>query len=48
MEMDFGLIPLPKVDDQQEKYATFIHGYYGSAVQIPVTNTNLEMTGKIL
>lgn len=48
MEMDFGLIPLPKADDQQEKYATFIHGYYGSAVQIPVTNTNLEMTGKIL
>lgn len=48
MEMDFGLIPLPKADDQQEKYATFIHSYYGSAVQIPVTNTNLEMTGKIL
>ena len=48
MEIDFGLIPLPKADDQQEKYATFIHGYHSSAVQIPVTNTNLAMTGKIL
>lgn len=48
MEIDFGLLPLPKADEQQEKYVNFMHIDCSSAVQIPVTNTNLEMTGKIL
>lgn len=48
MEIDFGLLPLPKADEQQEKYTNFIHQYCSSAVQIPVTNTHLEMTGKVL
>ena len=48
MELDFGLLPLPKADEAQEMYANFIHQHCSSAVQIPVTNSRLEMTGKIV
>ena len=48
MEMDFGIIPLPKLDKNQEKYITSTNTFTGAGVSIPRTATNLERTGMIL
>ena len=48
MEMDFGILPLPKLDKNQEKYITHNNPHTGSGVAIPRTASNLERTGMIL
>ncbi len=47
MESDFGLLPLPKANENQQDYSTYLGGN-ATGVAVPVSNTNLEMTGKIL
>nr|MBQ4318886.1 extracellular solute-binding protein [Clostridia bacterium] len=47
MEIDFGVLPFPKYDEEQEEYNHFIHNT-ACMVAIPKTNTNLERTGIIL
>jgi len=44
---EFGVLPMPKYDESQEKYLTMINEH-ASAMAIPVFNTNLNMTGKII
>jgi hypothetical protein len=44
---DFGIVPVPKYDTNQEKYLTMINEH-ASVLAIPAFNTNLEMTGKIV
>ncbi len=48
MESDFGLLPLPKANEAQQKYSTYLHAGNATSVAIPVINTSLERTGKIL
>ncbi len=46
METDFGIIPYPKYDDEQSAYYARV-SYYMPPM-IPVTNTNLDLTGAVL
>ncbi len=47
MEGDFGVIPLPKLDESQERYCSFTTDN-ATVLIVPVTNTNLERTGIII
>ena len=44
---DFGIIPIPKYDEKQEKYLTMINEH-ASVMAVPKFNDKLEMTGKIV
>lgn len=46
MDTDFGIIPYPKQNEDQEKY--YVRLGYWNAPLIPVTNNELEMTGVLL
>ena len=48
MEMDFGILPLPKLDKAQEKYITNMNPHTGAGISIPVVASDLERTGMIL
>jgi len=48
MEMDFGILPLPKLDKAQDKYITHMNPHTGAGISIPVTAGDLERTGMIL
>ncbi len=37
MEGDFGILPLPKFDDNQERYFSYVHTWSASAAAIPIT-----------
>ena len=47
MESDFGVLPIPKYEES-DNYATYIHVGHSSAMAIPVTNTELDLAGRIL
>ncbi|MCL2517066.1 MAG: hypothetical protein FWF15_00755 [Oscillospiraceae bacterium] len=42
MESDFGLIPMPKYDERQDKYYTWTSPWISSALILPVTNLEPE------
>jgi hypothetical protein len=44
---DFGILPIPKYDANQEKYLTMINEH-ASVMGIPAYNRNLDMTSKII
>ncbi|MCL1793040.1 MAG: extracellular solute-binding protein [Oscillospiraceae bacterium] len=48
MEMDFGILPLPKLEKAQEKYITNMNPHTGAGISIPVVASDLERTGMIL
>ncbi len=48
MESDFGLLPLPKANEAQQSYSTYLHAGNATAVAVPIINTSLDRTGKIL
>lgn len=45
-ETDFGVLPYPKFDDNQENYFTRVEYY--NAVQVPLTNSDTERAGVML
>jgi hypothetical protein len=47
-DVDFGLLPLPKFDEEQEKYVQYVDGWCISPIVVPVNNTNLDRTGFII
>ncbi len=47
MEDEFGIIPLPKYDEAQSEYYTWMNLNNSSSLAIPISNHNLEMTGMI-
>ena len=48
MDDDFGVVPFPKLDEDQKDYHSWTVSYgNGSSYSIPITNTNLERTGMI-
>ncbi len=48
MEMDFGLLPMPKADESQEGYRHFIHQTNSSVTCIPATVTDTDFVGRLL
>ena len=50
MEDDYGIIPMPKLDENLERYLTYGSPWGPCGVAVPVTNTGdkLEMTGNAM
>ena len=48
METDFGILPLPKLDETQSNYRATVNFHVSACIAIPNTNTELEATGLLL
>ena len=48
MEANFGILPLPKFDEAQEKYYSTMQYGNASTMAVPIIASNLERTGAIL
>ena len=49
MESDFGILPLPKADEQQTDYRTFSHTAHNSTVSFPITSeSRIDMLTKVI
>ena len=48
MEDDFGVVPMPKLDEAQENYGNYVSNGWTTAYAIPMTNPDPERTGTIL
>ena len=48
MEDDFGVVPYPKYNEQQDKYWASLNTAYGTAYAIMKSDANTERTGTIL
>lgn len=48
LETDFGILPNPKFDEEQENYSVIMTYGNTNSVSVPITNSNLERTGIIL
>lgn len=48
METDFGILPFPLYDSNQEEYYTTVHAYGNSFICVPLVVEDVEMTGIIL
>ncbi|MCL2816511.1 MAG: extracellular solute-binding protein, partial [Oscillospiraceae bacterium] len=48
VDINFGVLPTPKYDENQENYYHFADAWCMSLLGIPMTNENLERTGIIL
>lgn len=44
MGNDFGILPIPKYDENQENYSAFIHTIHGSSLVVPITLPKDRMT----
>jgi len=47
MQSDYGILPFPKYDENQEEYYSFPHDQYLS-FSIPITNQNPDIAGAVL
>jgi len=47
-EINFGMMPAPKYDENQDTYYGFADSWCMSLLGVPITNDNLERTGIIL
>ena len=48
MEIDFGLLPMPKYDEAQDRYYNPVNTWCGNFICIPVTATDIDRTGLII
>lgn len=48
MEIDFGLLPLPKYDESQDRYYNPVNTWCSNFISIPMTASDLERTGIII
>ncbi len=48
MDKDFGILPMPKYDENQDNYASYIHCGWPCTMAIPVTSTDTDLTGRLL
>lgn len=48
MEDDFGVLPMPKWDEKQERYTGYVSNGWTTSFSIPVTNLNPERSAIIL
>lgn len=47
-EADFGILPMPKYDESQERYYSTAHGYGTTLMSIPVTASDTSRTGLLM
>ena len=48
MDADFGILPIPKLNEQQETFGHTVNQYHGNGLSIPITVQNTERTSIIL
>ncbi|MCL2775214.1 MAG: hypothetical protein FWD71_17975 [Oscillospiraceae bacterium] len=48
MDTEFGIIPLPKADVNQQVYSTYVHTWPSSTIEIPRGNPDLDKTSTII
>lgn len=48
LEVDFGVLPMPKYDESQEGYCNFSNTWFTDYVVIPSTNDDLSRTGALI
>ncbi len=48
MEDDFGIVPMPKYDEQQPRYGEYISNGWTTAYAVPLTNNDRDFTGVCL
>jgi len=48
MEADFGMLPMPKFDEQQQNFYSMVSPWQAMAMAIPMTVTDLERTSIIM
>ena len=48
MNTDFGLLPMPKYDDNQANYTSYMHTSNASTCCVPVTSGDTDLAGRIL
>lgn len=48
MEADFGILPVPNYDENQDHYSSSVSVFGGNLISVPVTNQALDMTGVLL
>ncbi len=48
MQTDFGILPMPKLNAEQERYGHFVNFHFYSTYFVPVSNTDLDRTGTIM
>ncbi len=48
MDGDFGILPLPKFDENQERYYSYVHTWSASAATIPITAQYPEETAMFM
>ena len=48
MDSDFGFLPMPKYDDRQESYMSYMHMGWSTTSAVPVTNDDHDLTGRLL
>ena len=48
MDIDFGIIPVPKWDEPQEQYYSAVNQHMGTATVIPVSCESVDMEGYFL
>ena len=48
METDYGIIPLPKFDENQKEYISSFSPWVSRFLAIPITNNRLAMTGAVI
>ncbi|NLZ35909.1 MAG: hypothetical protein GX897_00310 [Clostridiales bacterium] len=45
MDVDFGILPIPKLDEKQNRYYHSVNPYVGATVIVPKSAPDLELTG---
>lgn len=48
MDKDFGVLPLPKYDENQSRYTAVLNNIWCTALAVPSTTTDAERTGTVL
>ncbi len=48
MSADFGILPQPKMDENQKDYYCTIADWWGTFAAVPITNMSLDMTGHVM
>ncbi|MCL1794832.1 MAG: hypothetical protein FWG34_13300 [Oscillospiraceae bacterium] len=48
MDTPFGILPVPKNDEQQSRYYTSINPYTSTLLGVPASNAEMERTGMLL
>jgi len=48
METDFGILPIPKYDESQDRYYHCINPHVAMMISVPIYNSNLDLTGYVM